>query len=112
MAVVTDVPRFAVYLVALDPAQGAEIRTTRPCAVVSPDEMNRHIRTVIIAPMTTTTRPYPTRVPVRFRGKDGQIALAQIRTVGKSRLVRKIGDLPEGVARQTAATLVEMFAWG
>jgi mRNA interferase MazF len=112
MAVVTGVPRFAVYLVALDPAQGSEIRKTRPCAVVSPDEMNRHIRTVIIAPMTTTTRPYPTRVPVRFRGKDGQIALDQIRTVDKSRLVRKIGDLPEGASRQTAATLVEMFAWG
>ncbi len=107
---VAEVRRFAIHLVALDPAQGSEIRKTRPCVVVSPDEMNRHIRTVIVAPMTTASRPYPSRVPVRFQGKDGQIALDQIRTVDRTRLTRKLGELPVSTARQTAAVLVEMFS--
>ncbi len=110
MAVVAEIRRFAIHLVALDPAQGSEIRKMRPCVVVSPDEMNRHIRTVIIAPMTTASRPYPSRVPVRFQGKDGQIALDQIRTVDQTRLTKKLGELPGAVQRQVAATLVEMFA--
>jgi mRNA interferase MazF len=112
VAVVADIRRFEIHLVALDPTQGSEIRKTRPCVVVSPDEMNRHIRTVIVAPMTTASRPYPTRVPVRFQGKDGQIALDQIRTVDKSRLTRRLGSLPSAVQRKTADTLVEMFALG
>lgn len=107
---VAEVRRFAIHLVALDPAQGSEIRKTRPCVVVSPDEMNRHIRTVIVAPMTTASRPYPSRVPVRFQGKDGQIALDQIRTVDRTRLTRKLGELPVSTARQVAAVLVEMFS--
>lgn len=110
MAVVGEVARHAIYLVMLDPTQGSEIRKTRPCVVVSPDEMNRHIRTVIIAPMTTAVRAYPTRVPVRFRGKDGQIALDQIRTVDKTRLVRKLGELSPATAERTAAVLLEMFS--
>ena len=87
--------RFDVYLIRLDPTEGREIRKTRPCLIISPDEMNHHIDTVIIAPMTTKIRPYPTRVPVRFKGKSGQIVLDQIRTVDKSRLVKRMGKIDE-----------------
>ncbi len=76
--------RFDLYLVALDPTIGREIQKTRPCVVVSPDEMNRHIATVIVAPMTTKGRPYPTRIPCRFQGKSGQIVLDQLRKVDKA----------------------------
>ena len=105
-----DVKRFDVYLVNLDPTVGSEIQKTRPCLVVSPDEMNRHIGTVIVAPMTTKGRPYPTRVPVRFGRKEGLIVLDQIRTVDKERLVRKLGRLDEETARGVSRTLQEMFA--
>jgi mRNA interferase MazF len=81
------VKRFDVFLVNLDPTIGSEIKKTRPCVVVSPDEMNRHIATVIIAPMTTKGKAYPTRVVCQFQGKDGQIILDQIRTIDKTRLV-------------------------
>ena len=84
-----EVRRFDIYLVNLDPTVGREIQKTRPCLVVSPDEMNRHISTVIIAPMTTKGRPYPTRVPCKFGGKDGYIVLDQLRTVDKVRLAQK-----------------------
>lgn len=110
MALVRRVPRHSIYLVTLDPTEGSEIKKTRPCLVVSPDEMNRHIATVIIAPMTTATRAYPTRVPIRFKGKDGQVALDQIRTVDKSRLVRRLGAVSPETARRIARVLVEMFA--
>ena len=85
--------RFDVYLVTLDPTLGSEIRKTRPCLIVSPDEMNRHIATVIIAPMTTRGRDYPTRVPCRFQGKQGQVVLDQLRTVDKVRLVKRLGRI-------------------
>ena len=104
-----QVRRFSVYLVALDPAQGSEIRKTRPCVVVSPDEMNRHVRTVIIAPMTTVTRDYPTRVRLRFANKEGEIALDQIRTVDKARLVRRLGRLSPETSERVAEVLLEMF---
>jgi mRNA interferase MazF len=104
------VGRFDVYLVSLDPAVGGEIKKTRPCLIVSPDEMNRHIRTVIIAPMTTKGRPYPTRVPCRFRGKAGQVVLDQIRTVDAVRLVRKLGRLDANTAAKVLGILGEMFA--
>lgn len=109
MAVVREVRQFGVYLVALDPARGSEIRKTRPCVIISPDEMNRHARTVIIAPMTTKFRSYPTRVSLRFQGKQGQIALDQIRAVDKSRLTRRLGTISSEVAKKVAAVLVEMF---
>ena len=102
--------RFDVYLVNLDPTQGSEKRKTRPCVVVSPDEMNRHIRTVIVAPLTSARRGYPTRVNVTFQRKKGQVVLDQIRTVDKSRLVRRLGRLSEARAREVAAVLVEMFS--
>lgn len=87
------VERFNIFLVRLDPATGAETSKTRPCVVVSPDEMNRAIATVIIAPMTTVRRNWPTRVEIKFQNKTGEIALDQIRAVDKSRLVKKLGKL-------------------
>jgi len=105
-----EVNRFEVYLINLDPTVGSEIRQKRPCLVVSPDEMNHHIRTVIVAPMTTKRQPYPTRVECRFRGKSGQVVLDQIRTVDKVCLVRKLGRLDTRAADRVLAVLEEMFA--
>ncbi len=99
-----------VWLVTLDPTQGVEIQRTRPCLVISPDEMNQHLRTVIIAPMTTVTRPYPTRVAVRFQGKRGQVALDQLRAVDRQRLVRMLGAVSARTAQDVSATLLEMFS--
>ena len=104
------VSRFDVYLIRLDPTQGREIRKTRPCLIISPDEMNQHIDTVIIAPMTTKGRPYPTRVPVRFKGKSGQIVLDQIRTVDKQRLVKRMGTIDIATQGHVLALLAELFA--
>ena len=109
---VAAIRRFDVHLVDLGPTPGAEIRKARPCVVVSPDEMNRHIHTVIVAPMTSARRAYPTRIDVTFRRQRGQVVLDQIRTVDSSRLVRRLGRLPEARARQVADVLVEMFAYG
>lgn len=102
--------RFDVFLIRLDPTEGREIRKTRPCLIISPDEMNQHIDTVIIAPMTTKSRPYPTRIPVRFKGKSGQIVLDQIRTVDKSRLVKRVGKIDELTRTQVLTLLAELFA--
>ncbi len=104
------VERFDVYLVSLDPTVGSEIRKTRPCLVISPDDVNCWIRTVIVAPMTTEGQPYPTRVPCEFQGKEGQVVLDQIRTVDKSRLVRKLGRISRSTQRAVIETLAEMFA--
>ena len=101
--------RFEVYLVNLDPTVGSEIRKTRPCLVVSPDDMNHTIRTVIIAPLTTRGQSYPTRIPCRFKGKDGQVVLDQIRTVDRSRLVTKLGRIGGGTATAVLEVLREMF---
>jgi len=102
--------RFDVFLVNLDPTIGSEIQKTHPCVIVSPDEMNRYISTVIIAPMTTKGRIYPTRIICQFQGKDGQIVLDQIRTVDKSRLVKKIGQISQDEQREVLDILAEMFA--
>lgn len=104
------VKRFDVFLVSLDPTLGSEIQKTRPCLIVSPDEMNRHIATVIVAPMTTRGRSYPTRIGCKFQGKNGQIVLDQLRTVDRARLVKKLGKISPSVARQVLAGLAEMFA--
>ena len=109
---VKEVRRYDVYLVELDPTQGSEIEKTQPCVIVSPDEMNRYIRTVIIAPMTATQRDYPTRVNLTFQRKKGQVVLDQISTVDKSRLVKRLGVLPQAPAREVAGILEEMFAYG
>ena len=104
------VNRFEVYLVNLDPTIGSEIKKTRPCLIISPDEMNHHIRTVIVAPMTTKGRNYPTRVSCRFKNKNGQIVLDQIRTIDKERLVKKIGKLDRRSADKVLSVIAEMFA--
>ncbi len=104
-----SVRRDEVWLVSLDPARGAEIQKTRPCLVVSPDEMNQALRTAIVAPMTTVQRSYPTRVSVLFQGKHGQVALDQVRAIDCGRLIRKLGSLPEKAAEAVSAVLVDMF---
>ena len=104
------VSRFDVYMVRLDPTQGREIQKTRPCVVISPDEMNRHIGTVIVAPMTTKGRTYPTRIPLRFQRKSGEIVLDQVRTVDKTRLVRRLGRISDRATLEVLAVLREMFA--
>jgi mRNA interferase MazF len=103
------VKRFDVFLVNLDPTVGSEIRKTRPCLIVSPDDMNSYIATVIVAPMTTKGRPYPTRVPCRFQDKDGQIVLDQLRTVDRARLVTRLGRIPLATQRDVLAALAELF---
>ncbi|HEY5604446.1 MAG TPA: type II toxin-antitoxin system PemK/MazF family toxin [Gammaproteobacteria bacterium] len=102
--------RFDVYVVALDPTLGHEIKKTRPCVVISPNEMNHFISTIIVAPMTTKGRDYPSRIPVTFQGKKGQIVLDQNRTVDKRRLVKKLGKISKPVASKTLGVLQEMFA--
>lgn len=105
-----EINRFDVYLVNLDPTIGREIRKTRPCLVVSPDELNHNIRTVLVAPMTTKGRPYPTRVTCRFQGKQGQVVLDQLRTVDRARLVKRLGRLDKRTAVKLLGILQEMFA--
>jgi mRNA interferase MazF len=102
--------RFDVYLIRLDPAVGSEIQKTRPCLVVSPNELNRHIRTVIVAPMTTKGHPYPTRIPCRLQTKVGQIALDQMRTVDRARLIKKLGKIDNETAGRVVTALQELFA--
>jgi len=104
------VRRFDVFLVALDPTVGHEIKKTRPALVISPDEMNDHLSTLIIAPMTSRGRPYPTRIPCRFQGKQGQIVMDQIRTIDRARLVRRLGRISPSTQREILSALGEMFA--
>lgn len=110
MEVVGGIRRGDVYLADLDPARGGEIRKTRPCAVVSPDELNAHLRTFIVAPLTTGAHPYPFRVPCRFGGKSGHVVLDQIRVVDRERLVRRLGRLAPTTMIRVLAVLHEMFA--
>lgn len=102
--------RFDVFLISLDPTRGHEIKKTRPCLIISPDEMNDNISTVIVAPMTTKGRNYPTRIPCTFHGIDGQIVLDQIRTVDKTRLVKKLGTITPSTHDKVLRCLSEMFA--
>ncbi len=101
--------RFDVFLVNLDPTVGREIRKARPCLIISPDEMNRFISTVIIAPMTTKGREYPTRIPCTFQGKQGHVVLDQIRTIDKFRLSRKLGRIDKPTQDKVLSILREMF---
>ena len=103
--------RFEVYLINLDPSVGHEIKKMRTCLIISPDEMNKHIKTVIIAPMTTKGREYPTRINCRFKGKSGQIVLDQIRTVDKIRLTKKLGIINLDTQKKVASVLSEMFQY-
>lgn len=103
------VKRFEIHLITLDPTVGSEIQKVRPCLIVSPDEMNEPLQTVIIAPMTTAKRNYPTRIPCQFKGKKGQVVLDQIRTVDQSRLVKKLGRIKEQTGIEILNTLQKMF---
>lgn len=104
------VKRFDVVLVELNPTRGSEIRKTRPCAIVSPDEMNRSLRTLIVAPMTRGGQRYPTRVPCRFDGSDGFVALDQLRTIDRDRVVRRAGGLEPTTQLEVLDVLGRMFA--
>ena len=101
--------RGEVYLVELDPTRGSEIRKTRPCVIVSPDELNHHLRTVIVAPMTTGGQPYPFRPTCRFSGKEGRVALDQLRTVDRERLRKRLGVLNPANLTSLFTVLREMF---
>ena len=103
--------RFDVYLINLDPTIGSEIQKTRPCLIISPDEMNRHIRTVIVAAMTTAGKDYPTRVKCKFKRKKGQIVLDQIRTIDKTRLIKKLGKIDPETQIEVISILQRLFAF-
>lgn len=103
--------RFDVYTVSLDPTLGVEIKKTRPCVIISPDEMNQYIGTVIIAPMTTSKKMYKSRVNIEFQGKDNQIVLDQIRAVDKQRLLKQIGKITEKDSLSVCNTLIQMFTY-
>lgn len=110
LKVVRSLPsRGDVYLVQIDPTRGSEIRKTRPCLIVSPDELNHHLRTVIVAPMTTAGQPSPFRFSCRFAGKQGRIVLDQLRTVDRDRLTKRLGTITPGTLASTLAILGEMF---
>lgn len=102
--------RFDVFLVSFDPAVGSEIRKTRPCLIISPDEMNRYIRTLIVIPMTTATKGYPSRVPFTFQGKRCEAALDQIRTINKTRLIKRLGKVQPKTQVAIIDKLHEMFS--
>ncbi|MEI7669319.1 MAG: type II toxin-antitoxin system PemK/MazF family toxin [Pseudomonadota bacterium] len=105
------VSRFDVFLVSLDSTMGAEIQKTRPCVIISPDEINRFIDTIIIAPMTSKVRNYPTRIPLIFKEKKGQVVLDQLRTIDKIRLVTKLGQVNTVTAKAISQKLIEMFEY-
>lgn len=102
--------RFSMHWVNLDPTIGSEINKKRPCVIISPDEMNAHLNTVIIAPLTSAHKSWPTRVSCRVQGKDGQIALDQLRTISTQRLMQSIDTLDEVAQRQCLDVLAQMFA--
>lgn len=102
--------RFEIYFVSLDPTIGSEIKKTRPCVIISPDEMNHNIATVIIAPITSKLKNYPTRIPCKVNGKQGQIVSDQIRTVDKVRLIKKIDTLGKTTQKKLLNVLNEMFS--
>ena len=102
--------RFDIYLVTLDPTVGSEIRKPRPCVVVSPDEMNQHIRTVLVAPLTSKGTAYPTRVASRFGGRPGQVVLDQLRAVDVQRHTKRLGTLSPSTRGAVLSALSEMFA--
>jgi mRNA interferase MazF len=102
--------RFEVYLINLDPTLGSEIKKSRPCLIISPDEMNNHISTIIVAPMTAKGRDYPTRINCQFEGKSGQIVLDQIRAVDKFRFIKKLGNINDSISEEVLSVLQDMFS--
>ena len=109
MAVTAPVRRGEVYRVELSPTRGRKIRRTRPCIIVSPDELNAHMGTFIVAPLTTGSHPYPFRIPCRFGGKDGHVVLDQLRTIDRERLVKRLGALSTPTLSKALSVLQEMF---
>lgn len=105
-----EVRRFDVFLVNLDPTVGSEIKKTRPCVAISPDDLNRYLRTVIVAPLTTTVRNFPPRVRCLFQGRHGEVVLDQIRTVDKQRLLKNLGTIGRQTQTKILSTLSELFA--
>jgi len=105
------VNRFDVYLINLDTTVGSEIQKIRPCLIISPDEINRHIRTVIVAPMTTAGKEYPTRISCTFKKKKGQIVIDQIRTIDKSRLIKRLDTIDSNTQLAVIAVLQSLFAF-
>ena len=101
--------QYQIILVNLDPTIGSEIKKTRPCVVISPDEMNNHLRTVVIAPMTTISKNYPTRVEIKHDNKIGWIVLDQIRTIDKQRILKDLGKLSKPEINEVKAILKETF---
>ncbi|MEM6738280.1 MAG: type II toxin-antitoxin system PemK/MazF family toxin [Bacteroidota bacterium] len=101
--------RFDIYWANLDPTMGSEMKKTRPVVIVSPDVMNRNLRTVLVCPLTSTSKSYPTRISMSFGGKDGMIALDHIRSIHKKRLVNKGGRLPEDIQDRVVSGLIEML---
>ena len=105
------VARFEVWLINLDPTIGSEIKKTRPCLIISPDETNRFLSTVIIIPLTSTIKKYPTRINCIFKGKKGQLATDQIRSIDKTRLGKKLGTLNDSICRNVCDLLLELFTY-
>jgi len=105
------VQRSEVWLVNLDPTVGREIGKSRPCVILSPDEANRHLQTVTAAPLTSTVKPWPTRVNCRFDGRNGQIAIDQIRAIDKERLIKRLGQLDTATIQRLFQTLDAYFRW-
>ncbi|HJD59542.1 MAG TPA: type II toxin-antitoxin system PemK/MazF family toxin [Rickettsia endosymbiont of Omalisus fontisbellaquei] len=105
-----NINRFDILLISLDPTKGTEINKTRPCVVISPNEMNKYINTLIVAPMTSKIKNYPTRVPVTFDDKKGNIVLDQIRTIDKSRIIKKLGILDNETINLVFKTLEKIFS--
>ena len=104
-----DLKQYQIVLVNLDPTIGSEIRKTRPCVIISPDEMNKYLRTIIIAPMTTVSRNYPTRVKVRHDKKDGWIVIDQVRTIDKRRVIKILGKLKNNEIKKVKDIIKETF---
>jgi len=101
--------QYEVYLISLAPTIGHEIKKARPCVIISPDEMNKNISTVIIAPMTTQSHFYPTRIPLKFTGKEAWIVLDQLRTVDRKRLIKKLGKIEQGIINRVKSVIKEML---
>ena len=104
-----DLVQYSIVLVNLDPTIGSEIRKTRPCVVISPNEMNKHLNTIVISPMTTSLKEYPSRIPVSFNKKNGMIAIDQIRTIDKKRILKLLGQLSEYEIKMTKEVIKETF---
>lgn len=104
-----ELNQYGIVLVNLDPTIGSEIRKTRPCVIISPDEMNRFLQTIVIAPMTSSSKPYPTRIAVKHNKRKGWIVLDQIRTVDRQRIIKILDTLTEKEIKETKSVIKEIF---